>query len=50
MRHHRIATPDDLDAYDPEISGKSGTLLEVSQSAKDSATFWRAWDALHLEG
>jgi len=50
MRHHRIATPDDLDAYDPEISGESATLLEVSPSARDTAAFWRAWDAIHLGG
>jgi len=46
MRHHRIGTPNDLDAYDPEACGESATLLEVSPSAKDTAAFWRSWDAL----
>lgn len=45
MRHHRIATLDDLDAYDPETVNESATLLEVTPSAKDTAAFWSAWDA-----
>ncbi len=49
MRHHRIATPDDLDAYDPETNGNGATLLEVTPSAKDTAAFWRAWDAIGLK-
>lgn len=43
MCHHRIATPDDLDAYDPEASGESATLLEITPSAKDTAAFWHAF-------
>lgn len=49
MRHHRIAAPDDLDGYDPETAGGSAMLLEVSPSAKDTAAFWRAWDAIHAD-
>jgi len=49
MRHHRIATQDDLDAYDPEAAGDSPTLLEVTPSAKDTAAFWRAWDAFGMK-
>ena len=49
MRHHRVATPDDLDAYDPESTEEAATLLEVSPSAEDTAAFWRAWDSMHLE-
>jgi len=45
MRHHRIATLDDLDAYDPETSSETATLLEVVPSTTDTAAFWRAWDA-----
>jgi 2-succinyl-5-enolpyruvyl-6-hydroxy-3-cyclohexene-1-carboxylate synthase len=45
MRHHRIATPDDLDAFDPEAAGESATLLEITPSAKETAAFWRAWSA-----
>jgi len=45
MRHHRIATLDDLDAYDPEVSSNAATFLEIAPSAIDTASFWRAWDA-----
>ncbi len=50
MRHHRIRTPDDLDAYDPEASGNGATLLEITPSEKDTAAFWAAWDAFGVEG
>jgi len=46
MRHHRIATPDDLDAYDPETAGESATLLEITPSPKETVAFWNTWDRL----
>lgn len=44
MRHYRVATPDDLDAYCPDAAGEKPALIELSPCAKQTASFWSAWD------
>ena len=44
MRHHRIATQNDLDVYEPDPEGPP-VLLEITPSPTETAAFWRAWDA-----
>jgi 2-succinyl-5-enolpyruvyl-6-hydroxy-3-cyclohexene-1-carboxylate synthase len=50
MCHHRIATQDDLDSYDPDAAGDEATFLEIVPCAKDTAAFWQAWDAHGAKG
>ncbi len=45
MRHHRISTQDDLDAFDPQVA--DATLLEITPCPRDTSAFWHAWDNRH---